>query len=111
MDMTRRTFLTTAAIGTAAAASNALALDKFGRDRDWTGNTPVTYPEPAWEVKDKRFSGRQGNATLQRIWHGMGDDASAVVRRPRVVWGLGLPDLERHSRTIVPCAGARTTAM
>ena len=42
MDMTRRSFLTTAAVGTAAAAGNALALDKFGRDRDWTGEVTVT---------------------------------------------------------------------
>ncbi|PYM04491.1 MAG: gluconolactonase, partial [Candidatus Rokuibacteriota bacterium] len=76
MELTRRAFLTAAAATTAAAASNAFALDKFGRDRDWTGNTPVTYPEPAWEPLDKRFTGRQGNATLQRIWHGMGDDAA-----------------------------------
>ena len=44
----------------------------------------MTYPEPAFEVKDKRFSARQGNATLQRIWHGMGPDASLWNEGP--VW-------------------------
>src|SRR6266516_3256257 len=55
-----------------------------GRDRDWTGETPVTYPEPAFEVTDKRFTGRQGNATLQRIWHGMGNDRALWCEGP--VW-------------------------
>jgi gluconolactonase len=84
MEMTRRAFLTTTAVGTAAAASNALALDKFARDRDWTAEATVTYPEPAWEVMDKRFKGRQGNATLQRIWHGMGHNAALWCEGP--VW-------------------------
>ena len=75
MSLARRGFLATAAAGVAAAtASAASAEDKFQQNRDWTGNHPVTYPEPAFEVLDKRFSGRQGNATLQRIWHGMGHD-------------------------------------
>lgn len=105
MDMTRRAFLTTAAVGTAAAAGNALALDKFGRDRDWTGNAPVTYPEPAWEVMDKRFSGRQGNATLQRIWHGMGNDAALWLEGPAWYgdWGcLICSDIPNH-RTLRWC--------
>ena len=77
--MSRRSFLATAAASAAVVASAGSALagtDKFGRDRDWTGNETITYPEPAFEVKDKRFSGRQGNATLQRIWHG---DRKSVV--------------------------------
>jgi len=85
--MSRRSFLTTAAASAAvvASASSAFAgTDKFGRDRDWTGEEPVTYPEPAFEVKDKRFSGRQGNATLQRIWHGMGNDKALWCEGP--VW-------------------------
>ncbi len=83
----RRDFLTRTAAATVAIAASPLAIagtDKFGRDRDWTGNDPITYPEPAFEVKDKRFSGRQGNATLQRIWHGMGNDASLWNEGP--VW-------------------------
>ena len=85
--MSRRSFLATAAASAAviAPASSALAgTDKFGRDRDWTGNETVTYPEPAFEVMDKRFTGRQGNATLQRIWHGSGHDAALWCEGP--VW-------------------------
>jgi len=85
--MSRRGFLASAAASAAAAAGATSAFagtDKFGRDRDWTGNETVTYPEPAFEVKDKRFSGRQGNATLQRIWHGMGPEASLWHEGP--VW-------------------------
>jgi len=86
MAMSRRNFLTVAAATAASAASAPLATaaDKFARDRDWTGETPVTYPEPAWEVRDKRFTGVQGNATLQRIWHGMGNDRALWCEGP--VW-------------------------
>ena len=84
MELSRRAFLTAAAATTVAAATDVLALDPFGRDRDWTGDATVTYPEPAWEVKDKRFSGRQGNSTLQRIWHGTGNDAALWCEGP--VW-------------------------
>jgi gluconolactonase len=65
-------------------ATGALGADKFGRDRDWSGDTTVTYPEPAWEVTDKRFTARQGNATLQRIWHGAGHDRALWCEGP--VW-------------------------
>jgi len=64
MELSRRSFLTAAAATTAAVATSAFGADKFGRDRDWTGNTPVSYPEPAWEIMDKKFGGRQGNAKL-----------------------------------------------
>jgi gluconolactonase len=86
MDTTRRTFLAASAAATAATvvAPLARAEDKFARDRDWTRKATVTYPEPAWEVKDKRFTARQGNATLQRIWHGMGHDAALWLEGP--VW-------------------------
>jgi gluconolactonase len=86
MELSRRKFLTATAATTAAATLSPLAsaADKFGRDRDWTGVGTVTYPEPAWEVMDKRFSGRQGNATLQRIWHGMDHDAALWNEGP--VW-------------------------
>ena len=84
MDKGRREFLTAAAATTAAMATSAHGADKFGRDRDWTGNETVTYPEPAFEVIDKRFTGRQGNATLQRIWHGMGNDKALWCEGP--VW-------------------------
>ena len=84
METSRRNFLavTMATVATAATAPLASAADKFARDRDWTGDTPVTYPEPAWEVKEKRFTGVQGNATLQRIWHGTGNDRALWCEAP-----------------------------
>src|SRR5947207_264060 len=91
MAMSRRNFLTVAAATAASAASAPLATaaDKFGRDRDWTGDTPVTYPEPAWEVQEKRFTGVQGNATLQRLWHGTGNDRALWCEGPVCMgdWG------------------------
>ena len=86
IDSSRRSVLraavaSAAAVGTAAFAAGT---DKFGRDRDWTGNEPVTYPEPAFELRDQRFTGRQGNSTLQRIWHGTGNDAALWCEGP--VW-------------------------
>ena len=84
--LSRRGFVAVAAASAAAAlpARVLAGTDKFGRDRDWSGNETVTYPEPAFEVKDKRFSGQQGNATLQRIWHGTGHDAALWCEGP--VW-------------------------
>src|SRR5437867_52989 len=86
MEVGRRNFLAVGAATAAVAATApiASAADKFGRDRDWTGSTPVTYPEPAWEVVDKRFTAQQGNATLQRIWHGSGHEAALWNEGP--VW-------------------------
>jgi len=73
----RRGFL--AAVAAAAGSTAAFAgTDKFGRDRDWSGHETVAYPEPAFEVRDKRFNGRQGNATLQRIWHGTGHERNRL---------------------------------
>src|SRR5207247_281219 len=74
METSRRNFLAAAAatVGTAATTPLALAADKFGRDRDWTGDTTVTYPEPAWEVRDKRFTGVQGNAPDDAAGHSDG---------------------------------------
>ena len=62
---------------------------------------PVTY-EPAFEVMDKRFTGKQGNSTLQRIWHGTGNDAALWWRRAGLDGRLGCLLLERHSEP--PCA-------
>jgi gluconolactonase len=72
MEVSRRSFLATAAAAAAATATAPLASasDKWGRDRDWTGVTPVTYPEPAWEIYDKGFTGSQGNSPLKRLWTG-----------------------------------------
>jgi gluconolactonase len=82
----RRSFLASAVAGVAAVTASAAgaAEDKFMQHRDWTGQATVSYPEPAFEVFDKRFNGRQGNATLQRIWHGQGHDAGLWCEGP--VW-------------------------
>ena len=74
-------------------------MDKYGRDRDWTGQTPVAYPEPAWEVLDPRFDGKQGNSTLLRIWHGTGHDAAQWTEGPVWMgdWGcLIFSDIPNH---------------
>src|SRR3989442_4755421 len=57
MEMGRRNFLAAAAATAAAAANAALAspAGKIAPDRDWTGHTPVTHPQPAWDVRDKPF--------------------------------------------------------
>lgn len=81
------------------------AEDPFCLNRDWTGNTPVTYPDPAWEVLDSRFTGRQGNSTLQRIWHGSGHDAALWTEGPVWMgdWGCLLwSDIPNH-RTLRWC--------
>ncbi len=82
----RRGFLAAAAASAAAVPIAALAAgtDQFGRDRDWTGAEAVSYPERAFEIKDKAFGGKQGNATLQRFWHGTGADAAGWCEGP--VW-------------------------
>lgn len=85
--MSRRRFLAAAAASAAVVAPASAAFagtDKFGRDRDWTGNETISYPDPAFEVKDKRFSGLQFNAPLQRLWHGHGNDAALWCEGP--VW-------------------------
>src|SRR5438105_15589924 len=111
MEMSRRNFLAAATVTAASAAAAPLvsAADKFARDRDWTGETPVTYPEPAWDVRDKRFSGAQGNATLQRIWHGMGNDRALWCEGP--VWmGDWGSRSGATSRTTGRSGGAKTPA-
>jgi gluconolactonase len=83
--------------------------DKFRRDRDWTGAVPVASPEPAWEIKDKRFTGAQYDAPLQRIWHGIGSEAALWCEGPVWMgdWGCLLwSDIPN----IGCCAGPRTTA-
>jgi gluconolactonase len=85
--MNRRVFLSAAAASAAAAGSIGSAVaatDKFGRDRDWSGTEPLSYPEPAWEVKDKRFTGMLTQSPLQRIWHGVGTDTGYWCEGP--VW-------------------------
>lgn len=86
-DVSRRAFVTSAAAIGAAVTPLGAAMagtDRFGRDRDWSGGEPISYPDPAWEVKDPRFTGRLGNAPLQRLWHGVGNDAALWCEGP--VW-------------------------
>lgn len=85
--------------------TNDTGPDPYGRDRDWTGQVTVSYPEPAWEVVDERFTARQGNATLQRIWHGVGHDAALWCEGPVWMgdWGcLIWSDIPNH-RTLRWC--------
>jgi gluconolactonase len=102
IEMSRRAFLSSAAASAAVVGpiSSALAgTDKFARDRDWTGNEPVTFPDPAWEVKDKRFTGRQLETPLQRIWHGSGSAGALWSEGPVWMgdWGCLLwSDLPNH---------------
>lgn len=104
--VSRRNFLSaaaaTAAASCAAAASIATAAagtDHFGRDRDWSGTNPEVYPDPAWEVKDQRFTGELTQAPLQRIWHGVGADTGLWCEGPvwMADWGCLLwSDIPNH---------------
>jgi gluconolactonase len=87
VEMSRRQFLAAAGASAALVAplSSALAdTDKFARDRDWSGNGGVTFPDPAWEVKDKRFTGVQFETPMLRIWHRSGNETALWSEGP--VW-------------------------
>jgi gluconolactonase len=63
---TRRAFLG------AALAATGLAARAGAADRDWTGRTPMRYPEPDVEVLDPRFARYKiGNTPIQRLHTGM----------------------------------------
>jgi len=62
----RRDFL-----GKALAVSALSALARAD-ERDWSGRTPVRYPEPDIEVLDPRFARYKiGNTPIQRLYTGM----------------------------------------
>ncbi len=62
--MRRRTFITTAAVATATAATKPWAWG-----RDW--KEPVRYPDPAIQSVDPRFAKYQvGSAAIERLWTG-----------------------------------------
>ncbi len=64
----RRKFLGSAAL---ALASGLLGRTATARDRDWTGNEPVRYPDPDIVVLDKRFAKYKiGNTPIQRLHTG-----------------------------------------
>jgi gluconolactonase len=57
----RRSFLTAAGVAPALAQT----------PRDWSGKTPIHYPDPDVVVIDKRFAKyRIGNAAIQRLYSG-----------------------------------------
>ena len=65
--MDRRSFL---ALG-ALAAGGALAPAAVAEERDWSGQQPVRYPDPAIVVLDKRFAKYKiGNTAIRRLWTG-----------------------------------------
>jgi gluconolactonase len=66
--MDRRSFLAATAAATATAVfSPAL----FAAERDWTGKSPVRYPDPDIVVLDKRFEKYKiGNTPIQRLHTG-----------------------------------------
>ncbi|RRW47312.1 SMP-30/gluconolactonase/LRE family protein [Pseudomonas luteola] len=77
MAFARREFLTVSltsaaalAAGSALAATNTLSGDPFGLTRDWNGTPATVMPDPAWEIHDKAFTGRLGNAMVERLWSG-----------------------------------------
>lgn len=87
VNISRREFLAAAGISAASIAPLGSALaesDKFARDRDWSGNGVVSFPDPAWEVKDKRFTGMQFETPLLRIWHRSGNETALWSEGP--VW-------------------------
>ncbi len=67
---TRRSFL--GKLG-AAAAATALAPVAHAADRDWTGKTPMRYPDTDIISLDAKFDKyKLGNTTIQRIYHSDG---------------------------------------
>jgi gluconolactonase len=100
--LSRRQFLSSSVASAAIAAPLSAALsgtDKFARDRDWSGNEAVSYPEPAWEIKDQRFSAYLPSSPLQRLWHGVGTDAGLWCEGPvwMADWGCLLwSDIPNH---------------
>src|ERR1051326_6429068 len=65
----RRSFLA-AALG-AASAIPAIAQQPAAAPRDWSGQTPVRYPDPDLVAVDNRFRRYIiGNATIRRVYTG-----------------------------------------
>jgi gluconolactonase len=68
MKIQRRRFLEGAALGAAGAVLRAEAQ---APGRDWSGATPVRYPDPDVVVLDKRFERyKLGNTSIQRLHTG-----------------------------------------
>ncbi len=61
--LNRRSFL-----GGAAAAAGAMMAPLVSSARDWSGNTPVRYPDPDVVVHDQRFAKyKLGITPIQRL--------------------------------------------
>lgn len=72
--MLRREFLTVAGFGATAlpllAQTPQPAIAPFPAPRDWTGNTPVRYPDPDIIAIDNRFRRYSVNSQLKRLHTG-----------------------------------------
>src|SRR5213596_3084799 len=65
--MDRRSFLGLGAV----VAGAAFAPTVSAGDRDWSGKSPVRYPDPDIVVLDPRFAKYKiGNTPIQRLWTG-----------------------------------------
>lgn len=74
----RRRFLKSAAVGT-LAASILPRTGSAATHRDWTGTTPVRYPDPDIVSLDPRFDRyKLGNTPVQRLYH-----------NPNMLWAEG----------------------
>jgi gluconolactonase len=70
MTTTRRTFFG-AALGSAAVSAFAQTVSPKPTPRDWTGQTPVQYPEPDVVALDNRFRRYiVGNTVIKRLYTG-----------------------------------------
>jgi gluconolactonase len=59
-------------LAAATAAASAVAAVARGGERDWSGGSPVRYPDPDVVVLDPRFARyKLGNAAIERLHTGM----------------------------------------
>ena len=67
----RRAFLLALTGGAAAGLANAQQVNSTPAPRDWSGNTPVQYPDPDVVALDKRFNAYLiGNTPIRRHFTG-----------------------------------------
>src|SRR4249920_1424635 len=68
-EIKRRTFVTGVLPGAALAGA---ALSAEAQQRDWSGKTPVRYPDTSVEVLDPSFAKyKLGNAAVTRLYTGL----------------------------------------
>ncbi len=69
-EIKRRTFV--AGVLPGAVIANAALSTAEAQERDWSGKTPIRYPDPAVEVLDPRFGKyKLGNAAVTRLYTGL----------------------------------------